>query len=69
MLDLTDGTAVRKAARGWTDRVDVVTATPVGAPPAKALLGRPDGYVAWAGDDETGLREALTRWFGPEAHA
>ena len=35
----------------------------VGAP--TAVLIRPDGYVAWVGDGtETGLRDALTRWFG-----
>jgi hypothetical protein len=26
---------------------------------------RPDGYVAWVGDGtDTGLRDALTIWFG-----
>jgi 3-(3-hydroxy-phenyl)propionate hydroxylase len=35
----------------------------VAAPPA--VLIRPDGYVAWVGDgSDTGLREALTTWFG-----
>jgi 3-(3-hydroxy-phenyl)propionate hydroxylase len=34
------------------------------AAPAAVLI-RPDGYVAWVGDGtDTGLREALTRWFG-----
>jgi hypothetical protein len=31
-----------------------------------AVLIRPDGYVAWVGDGtDTGLRVALTAWFGP----
>jgi hypothetical protein len=34
------------------------------AAPAAVLI-RPDGYVAWVGDGtDTGLRDALTRWFG-----
>ncbi len=33
-----------------------------------AMLIRPDGYVAWVGDNtETGLRDALITWFGPPA--
>ncbi|MGD9710861.1 MAG: FAD-dependent monooxygenase [Thermomicrobiales bacterium] len=58
----------------WTDRVRSIDATcdsawelPVlghVAAPA-AVLVRPDGYVAWVGDgSDTGLREALTTWFG-----
>ncbi len=34
----------------------------VAAPRAIAI--RPDGYVAWAGDDQAGLDDAVTRWFG-----
>ena len=31
----------------------------------KAVLIRPDGYVAWAGEPaQSGLRDALIRWFG-----
>jgi len=31
-----------------------------------ALLIRPDGYVAWVGEGaDRGLRDALSRWFGP----
>ncbi|HZA11468.1 FAD-dependent monooxygenase [Mycobacterium sp.] len=31
----------------------------------EAVLIRPDGYIAWVGDGtETGLRDALTTWFG-----
>jgi 3-(3-hydroxy-phenyl)propionate hydroxylase len=35
------------------------------AAPAAVLI-RPDGYIAWAGDGtDTRLRDALTTWFGP----
>ena len=62
---------------GWADRVRVVRASydgvwelPVlGAVRApSAVLIRPDGYVAWAGEgSDDGLAEALRRWFGPPA--
>ncbi|MFW0791295.1 rifampin monooxygenase [Gordonia sp. CPCC 205333] len=29
-----------------------------------AILLRPDGYVAWVGDDQLGLESTLDRWFG-----
>jgi 3-(3-hydroxy-phenyl)propionate hydroxylase len=59
----------------WADRVRLVEATSAGpwelpvlgqvAAPAAVLI-RPDGYVAWVGEGaETGLRNALTTWFGP----
>jgi Aromatic-ring hydroxylase, C-terminal len=35
-----------------------------------AVLIRPDGYVAWAGDlTDPGLPDALTTWFGPPTAA
>nr|SBO92564.1 putative monooxygenase [Nonomuraea gerenzanensis] len=48
------------------DWIDVVRAR-CDAPPADALLIRPDGYVAWAGTE--GLAEAAERWFGPSLTA
>jgi 2-polyprenyl-6-methoxyphenol hydroxylase-like FAD-dependent oxidoreductase len=58
----------------WAHRVVAIDATYAGdwelpvlgqvAAPAAVLI-RPDGYVAWVGDGtDTGLRDALTTWFG-----
>ncbi|WP_425569519.1 hypothetical protein [Nonomuraea salmonea] len=63
LLDLTGGTALAAVAEPWTE-VRRVAATTTGSP-APALLIRPDGYVAWAGDDPDGLKAALIRWFSP----
>jgi 2-polyprenyl-6-methoxyphenol hydroxylase-like FAD-dependent oxidoreductase len=67
LVDLTEKRAFAGLGHGWKDRVDIVTATCT-APPAVALLIRPDGYVAWAASPDTqgneGLRQALTTWFG-----
>ena len=59
----------------WTDRVRLIDGGYDGtwelpvlgvvAAPAAVVI-RPDGYVAWAGDPtEPGLARALTTWFGP----
>jgi 3-(3-hydroxy-phenyl)propionate hydroxylase len=63
----------------WTDRVKPIDARydgvwdlPVlGAVPAPtAVLIRPDGYVAWVGEQtDVGLADALMTWFGPPAAA
>ena len=47
LLDLSDSAVLRGAADDRRDRMGVVTAH-CDAPPADALLIRPDGYVAWA---------------------
>ncbi|GGT26631.1 hypothetical protein GCM10010254_53940 [Streptomyces chromofuscus] len=65
-------TAFAEVARPWTGAVDTVTARPADADAladAAALLVRPDGHVAWAGDTPDGLEAALARWFTPGAPA
>jgi 2-polyprenyl-6-methoxyphenol hydroxylase-like FAD-dependent oxidoreductase len=51
---------------GWADRVDHVVDTSEELDVPAALL-RPDGHVAWVGDDQTDLRSHLPRWFGAPA--
>lgn len=48
---------------GYTDRVDHVVDGSVELD-VPAVLLRPDGHVAWVGDDQEGLRSQLSRWFG-----
>ncbi|NGM14310.1 rifampin monooxygenase [Verrucosispora sioxanthis] len=53
----------RLSVEAWRDRVDhVVDASEeLDAP---AVLLRPDGHVAWVGEDQQTLEVALARWFG-----
>lgn len=63
----------------WADRVQSVEAGYDGpwelpvlgeVPAPTAVLIRPDGHVAWVGgQDQTGLTDALTTWFGSPASA
>jgi uncharacterized protein YheU (UPF0270 family) len=63
----------------WADRVQLIDAKysggwelpALGAVTAPtAVLIRPDGYVAWVGDQtQRGLADALTTWFGPPTAA
>ena len=53
----------RLSVTGWADRVDhVVDVSEELTEPA--VLLRPDGHIAWAGEDHRSLAKALTRWFG-----
>jgi 2-polyprenyl-6-methoxyphenol hydroxylase-like FAD-dependent oxidoreductase len=47
----------------WGDRVDHVVDV-IEELEVPAMLLRPDGHVAWVGEDQEGLRGALHRWFG-----
>ncbi|GAA0410181.1 rifampin monooxygenase [Microbispora corallina] len=53
----------RLSVAGWADRVDHVVdaGEDLDVP---AVLLRPDGHVAWAGDDQQELLGSLPRWFG-----
>ncbi|MBU2665399.1 rifampin monooxygenase [Actinoplanes bogorensis] len=53
----------RLSAGGWADRVDHVADVSEELDEPAVLL-RPDGHVAWAGEDQPSLRHSLTRWFG-----
>ena len=56
----------RLSVEGWADRVDhVVDTTEVLDVPA--VLLRPDGHVAWVGDDQDELLGHLSTWFGVAA--
>jgi rifampicin monooxygenase len=56
----------RLSVAGWADRVDHVADVSEELEVPAALL-RPDGHVAWAGDDQQDLLSQLLRWFGPPA--
>ncbi|MFC7328919.1 rifampin monooxygenase [Marinactinospora rubrisoli] len=56
----------RLSVAGWADRVDHVidVSEELDVP---AVLVRPDGHVAWAGEDQQDLLDHLPRWFGAAA--
>ncbi|WP_330278478.1 rifampin monooxygenase [Streptomyces sp. NBC_00056] len=63
LLDRTE----RLAVGGWSDRVDYA-ADPTAALDVPCVLLRPDGHVAWIGDDQQDLDDHLSRWFGKPAN-
>jgi 3-(3-hydroxy-phenyl)propionate hydroxylase len=59
---------VRRVEARYDGRWELPVLGPVAAP--AAVLVRPDGYVAWAGDPtDTALARALTTWFGASDRA
>ncbi|MFI8191549.1 rifampin monooxygenase [Streptomyces sp. NPDC085946] len=56
----------RLSVTGWADRVDHVVDAG-GEPDVPAVLLRPDGHVAWAGEDQQDLLGHLAKWFGAAA--
>ena len=53
----------RLSVAGWADRVDHVVDVSEELDVPAALL-RPDGHVAWVGEDQQDLLSHLPRWFG-----
>lgn len=62
LLDRTE----RLTPGDWSDRVDYL-ADPTAALDVPCVLLRPDGHVAWIGDDQQDLGDHLSRWFGQPA--
>ncbi|GAA4602325.1 rifampin monooxygenase [Actinoallomurus liliacearum] len=56
----------RLSVTGWADRVDHVVDVSEELDVPAALL-RPDGHVAWVGDDQQDLLGRLPKWFGAAA--
>ncbi|GAB4057225.1 FAD-dependent monooxygenase [Catellatospora paridis] len=62
LLDRTE----RLTVGGWADRVDYL-GDPTVELDVPCVLLRPDGYVAWIGEDQQDLDGHLSRWFGRPA--
>jgi 2-polyprenyl-6-methoxyphenol hydroxylase-like FAD-dependent oxidoreductase len=56
----------RLSTTGWSGRVSVVAETSAELD-VPAVLLRPDGHIAWVGDDQRDLEAHLPRWFGAAA--
>lgn len=56
----------RLSVAGWADRVDHVVDVSEDLDLPAALL-RPDGHVAWVGEDQEDLLSHLPKWFGAAA--
>jgi hypothetical protein len=56
----------RLSVTGWTDRIDSVVDVSEDLDVPAALL-RPDGHVAWVGEDQGDLLSQLPTWFGAPA--
>jgi 2-polyprenyl-6-methoxyphenol hydroxylase-like FAD-dependent oxidoreductase len=69
LLDLSGKTELTALGQGWVGRLKHVTAVAKDAKGLAALLVRPDGFVAWAADENAepdlqALKKTISCWFG-----
>jgi 2-polyprenyl-6-methoxyphenol hydroxylase-like FAD-dependent oxidoreductase len=67
LLDFEARAPLQALASRWKDRIDYVASDAKDRLGLSAVLVRPDGFVAWAGEATPDLEEAAqaaTRWFG-----
>jgi 2-polyprenyl-6-methoxyphenol hydroxylase-like FAD-dependent oxidoreductase len=69
LLDLSNKPALASLSQRWSGRLNYIVATAKDTKGLAALLVRPDGFVAWAADENTEpdlaeLEKTLSRWFG-----
>ncbi|MEV7044743.1 FAD-dependent monooxygenase [Amycolatopsis sp. NPDC051061] len=72
LLDFSRESALRALANRWGDQVTYLAARPEDRLGLGAVLVRPDGVVAWAGDtaaDPEEVSQAAARWFAPQVGA
>lgn len=70
VLDFTTDRRLHSSATGWEGRIRYATGAARNDLGVGAVLVRPDGVVAWAGDrhpDSEAFEQAATRWFGAPA--
>ena len=70
LLELGGTNTLASIAADWPDRVDHISAVAQDNHMPRALVIRPDGYVAWAASSDSdveasALRSALAAWCGP----
>ncbi|MEU9942930.1 FAD-dependent monooxygenase [Streptomyces lavendulae] len=71
VLDFTTDRLLHGSATGWEGRIRYVAGAARDDLGSGAVLVRPDGVVAWAGDrhpDREAFEQAAARWFGSPTH-
>jgi 2-polyprenyl-6-methoxyphenol hydroxylase-like FAD-dependent oxidoreductase len=72
LLDFDDRSTLRALANRWNDRITYVASDVKDRLGLSAVLLRPDGFVAWAGEaavDPADVAQAASRWFGESTRA